>query len=101
MMEIKRVKDGDVLRIKVSGRIDTMTAPEFEAGVKPYLEGVMSLVLDFADVGYISSAGLRVLLTLQKIMLTQGEMKLINVNDIVGDVFEITGFNEIFTYEKV
>ena len=76
-----------------------MTAPEFEAGVKPYLDGVTQLTIDFKDVNYVSSAGLRVLLSLQKKMMTQGEMKLVNVSEAVNDVFEVTGFDEILTYE--
>ena len=59
------------------------------------------LILDFKDVNYVSSAGLRVLLSLQKKMMVKGEMKLINVNEAVSDVFEVTGFDEILTYEKV
>ena len=83
----------------VSGRIDTVTAPQFQDGVKPDLEGVSNLVIDFADVKYISSAGLRVLLSLQKIMNKQGTMKLINVNSTINDVFEVTGFSDILTIE--
>lgn len=98
-MNTKKKKDGSTLTVTVSGRIDTATAPEFESAVKSDLDGVQSLVLDFKDVNYISSAGLRVLLSLQKKMMVQGEMKLINVNDVVNDVFEVTGFDEILTYE--
>ncbi|MEE0956956.1 MAG: STAS domain-containing protein [Ruminococcus sp.] len=98
-MNTKKKKDGSTLTVTVSGRIDTATAPEFESAVKTDLDGVQSLVLDFKDVNYISSAGLRVLLSLQKKMMVQGEMKLINVNDVVNDVFEVTGFDEILTYE--
>ena len=83
----------------VSGRIDTVTAPQLQDGVKPDLEGVSNLVIDFADVKYISSAGLRVLLSLQKIMNKQGAMKLINVNSTINDVFEVTGFSDILTIE--
>ena len=59
------------------------------------------MVLDFNEVNYVSSAGLRVLLSLHKKMMEKGEMKLINVNEAVSDVFEVTGFDEILTYEKV
>ena len=99
LMNIKRKKENSNLFVVVSGRIDTVTAPEFEAGVKPYLEGVAELTIDFAGVNYVSSAGLRVLLSLQKKMMTQGEMKLLNVSAAVNDVFEVTGFDEILTYE--
>ena len=99
-MNIKKTKSGSNLTIAVNGRIDTVTAPEFESAVKPALEGVTELTIDFKEVNYISSAGLRVLLSVQKKMMTQGEMKLINVNDTVNDVFEVTGFDEILTYER-
>lgn len=98
-MNIKRKTDNGNLFVTVNGRIDTVTAPEFEAGVKPYLDGVTQLTIDFKDVNYVSSAGLRVLLSLQKKMMTQGEMKLVNVSEAVNDVFEVTGFDEILTYE--
>ena len=99
-MNLKTKKYGTTLNVIVSGRVDTATAPELEAEVKPQLDGVTSLILDFKDVNYVSSAGLRVLLSLQKKMMTQGEMKLLHVNDVVNDVFEVTGFDEILTYEK-
>ena len=98
-MNIKKTKNGSNLTIAVNGRIDTVTAPEFEAAVKPALEGVTALTIDFKEVNYISSAGLRVLLSVQKKMMAQGEMKLINVNDTVNDVFEVTGFDDILTIQ--
>ncbi len=98
-MDIKKKKQSGTLTVTVSGRIDTVTAPQFQDGVKPDLEGVSNLVIDFADVKYISSAGLRVLLSLQKIMNKQGAMKLINVNSTINDVFEVTGFSDILTIE--
>ena len=98
-MNIKRKKDSSKLFVTVNVRIDTVTAPEFEAGVKPYLDGVTDLTIDFKEVNYVSSAGLRVLLSLQKKMMAQGEMKLVNVSEAVNDVFEVTGFDEILTYE--
>ena len=67
---------------------------------KPYLDGVTELVLDFTGVNYVSSAGLRALLSLHKIMMKQGSMKLVNVNEEVCDVFEVTGFDEILTYNE-
>ncbi len=98
-MDIKKKKQSGTLTVTVSGRIDTVTAPQFQDGVKPDLEGVSNLVIDFADVKYISSAGLRVLLSLQKIMNKQGAMKLINVNSTINDVYEVTGFSDILTIE--
>ncbi len=100
-MNIKKVKNGTDLTILVNGRIDTVTAPEFESAVKTELDGVKALTIDFKNVNYISSAGLRVLLSLQKKMMKQGEMKLINVSDTVNDVFEVTGFDEILNYDMM
>lgn len=99
-MNIKKKKDGTTTTFAISGRIDTATSPELETEVKSNLDGVTTLILDFKDVNYISSAGLRVLLSLQKKMMAAGEMKLINVNDVVNDVFEVTGFDEILSYER-
>lgn len=99
-MNLKRKTEKSAMTVVVNGRIDTATAPEFEQGVKPYLDGVTELVLDFAGVNYVSSAGLRALLSLHKIMMKQGSMKLVNVNEEVCDVFEVTGFDEILTYNE-
>lgn len=99
-MNIKKKKDGSTLTVKISGRIDTATAPEVDKCINQNLDGVTSLILDFEDVNYVSSAGLRVLLSLHKKMMANGEMKLINVNSEVCDVFEVTGFDEILTFER-
>lgn len=99
-MDIKREKNGAEMMVAVSGRIDTNTSPELEAEVKPYLDGVEKLTIDFHQVNYISSAGLRVLLSLQKMMNQQGEMKITGVNALVEEIFEVTGFSDILTYEK-
>ena len=99
-MNIKKEKDGSTLTVVISGRIDTSTAPEADAAINGSLDGAESLILDFTDVEYISSAGLRMLLSLQKKMMKKGGMKLIGVNEDVNDVFEVTGFDEILTYEK-
>ena len=99
-MNIKKKKDGNTAIFAISGRIDTATAPEVDVFVNKNLDGVQNLILDFKEVNYVSSAGLRVLLSLQKKMMVKGEMKLINVNDAVSDVFEVTGFDEILTFEK-
>jgi len=98
-MNIVKKQDGSTLTIAVSGRIDTTTAPELESAVNQSIEGITSLVLDFADLDYISSAGLRVLLCAQKIMNKQGDMKVIHVNESVNQVFEVTGFTDILTIE--
>lgn len=98
-MKISKTQDGSFLKIEIIGRIDTTTAPEFEAETA-FDDGVSELELDFAGVEYISSAGLRVILKLQKRMnALGGKMKLTNVNDSVMDVFDITGFVDILTIE--
>ena len=98
-MEIKMDKNGSELTVTLVGRLDTMTSPQLEEELQKELDGVTSLTFDFKDLEYISSAGLRVLLSLQKKMMTQGEMKLLNVSAAVNDVFEVTGFDEILTVE--
>ncbi len=96
-MTIKKTKNGTILTVAAEGRIDTTTAPEFENAVKTALDGIDELVLDFTKLNYISSAGLRVLLSLQKTMNTQGTMKITGVNETVSDIFEVTGFSDILT----
>lgn len=88
-------KDNEKLTVEVSGRLDTLTAPEFESKVEPQLPGIKELVVDLKDLEYISSAGLRVLMGFVKIMQDQGEMKVINPNEVVMDVFSLTGFDSI------
>jgi anti-sigma B factor antagonist len=92
-------KENSKLTITVSGRVDTATAPELEKAIFDNIDGASELVLDFKDMPYTSSAGLRVLLKAQKAMLKQGEMKVINVSSDVMEVFEMTGFSEILTIE--
>lgn len=98
-MEISKVRNGEKLSIKLSGRLDTTTAPKLEAELKQSIDGVKELVFDFGEVEYISSAGLRILLAAQKVMNRQGEMKLTGVNADIMEIFEITGFSEILTIE--
>ncbi len=93
-MNITKNQNAEKLTVLLEGRIDTTTAPEFESEIKD-LSGITELILDFSGVEYISSAGLRVVLTAQKVMNSQGKMSLINVNDDVMDVFDITGFVDI------
>ena len=92
-------KDGEILKIVPEGRIDTVTAPEFSKAIDENIEGIKNLVLDFEKLEYISSAGLRVLLTTQKNMQKIGSMKLVNVNESIMDVFNITGFVDILNIE--
>ena len=98
-MEINKNLNGDALELKIIGRLDTTTAPALEAEVKNSLEGLKSIGFDLEGLEYISSAGLRVLLSAQKSMNKQGTMKLVNVNEVVMEVFEITGFVDVLTIE--
>ena len=98
-MEINKNLNGDALELKVIGRLDTTTAPALEAEIKNSIEGLKSLVFNLEGLEYISSAGLRVLLSAQKSMNKQGTMKLVNVNEVVMEVFEITGFVDVLTIE--
>ena len=96
-MDIKKTADGSKLTLEISGRIDTVTAPQLEESLKESLDGITDLTLDFAQVEYISSAGLRVLLSTQKRMNIQGTMVIKNINDTVHEVFEVTGFKDLMT----
>ncbi len=87
------------MTIAIEGRLETTTAPEIEAVVKSELEGITDLTFDFNKLDYISSAGLRVLLAAQKIMNKQGDMKIVGANEIVKEIFDVTGFSEILTVE--
>lgn len=98
-MTIEKITNGNELTIQVEGRLDTVTAPVLEKEIKENVESVEKLVLDFAALDYISSAGLRVVLAAQKIMNKQGEMVVKNVNETVNEIFEITGFCDILTIE--
>lgn len=98
-MTITKTQNGTALTVKVDGRLDTMTAPQLESVVSSELGGIEKLVFDFADLEYISSAGLRVLLSAQKTMNSQGTMTVKNVNELVSEVFEVTGFTDILTIE--
>jgi anti-sigma B factor antagonist len=98
-MTITKTQNGNALEIALEGRLDTMTSPELEAELNDSLKNADSLVLNFSKLDYISSAGLRVLLSAHKAMSTKGGMKVINVNEIVREVFDVTGFADILTIE--
>ena len=98
-MNINTKKEGRTLTVALEGRLDTTTAPDLEKEIKSSLEGVTELIMDFEKLDYISSAGLRVLLSAQKQMSKQGSMKVIKVSDLVMEVFEVTGFTDILTIE--
>ena len=99
MLNINKKLEDKTLTVTLEGRLDTTTAPQLEAELKSELADVTSLVMDFEKLEYISSAGLRVLLSAQKIMNKQGEMKLIHVNDVINEIFEVTGFSDILNIE--
>ncbi len=98
-MVINKNAEGSKLTINIEGRLDTTTAPQLEAELKVSLNDVTELVLDLAQLEYISSAGLRVLLSAQKVMNRQGSMVVRNVCEAVMDVFELTGFSDVMTIE--
>ena len=98
-MTINKTQNGTALEIALEGRLDTMTAPELEAELNSSLKNAESLVLDFSKLNYISSAGLRVLLSAHKIMTGKGGMKVTHVNEIVQEVFDVTGFADILDIE--
>ncbi len=98
-MTINKTKNDDQLTVALEGRLDTTTAPELETELKASLEGVTGLIMDFEKLDYISSAGLRVLLSAQKTMSKQGEMKIKNVSETIMEIFEVTGFSDILTIE--
>ncbi len=99
MLNINKNLEDKTLTVALEGRLDTTTAPQLEAELKSALPEVTALVMDFEKLEYISSAGLRVLLSAQKIMNKQGEMKLIHVNDVINEIFEVTGFSDILNIE--
>ena len=98
-MTINKKIDGTKLYVEVVGRVDTVTVSEVESSMKGSLDGITELVLDFKGLDYISSAGLRWMLSMQKTMNKQGSMKVINVNDVVNEIFEVTGFSDILTIQ--
>ncbi len=99
-MKIEMSKNDSTLTVTLEGRLDTTTSPELEKSLQENLNGVQEVIMDFAGIEYISSAGLRVLLSVQKRMnAAGGSMKLLHVNDSVMEVFDITGFADILTIE--
>jgi anti-sigma B factor antagonist len=99
MLNINKTVKDSTLYYALEGRLDTITSPELEEELKASLEDAQALVLDFEKLDYISSAGLRVLLSAQKTMAKRGEMKLTHVNETVMEIFEVTGFADILTIE--
>ena len=98
MVVTKNLED-KLLNVEVEGRLDTATAPELEAELAEVLDKADELVFDLEGLEYMSSAGLRILLATQKKMGLKGGMKVTNVNDVIMEIFEITGFSDILTIE--
>ena len=99
MLNIYKKNEGSELTISLEGRLDTITSPMLEAELQESLNGVESLIFDLEKLQYISSAGLRVLLTAQKVMNKQGSMVVRNSSEDVREIFDVTGFSDILTIE--
>ena len=99
MLTIKKTIENGKAVLAPEGRLDTVTAPKLEAEIKAVLQTANDLTLDFAQLDYISSAGLRVLLSAQKSIAKQGKMKIINVHQTIREIFDVTGFSDILTIE--
>lgn len=100
MLNINKTIENSAMTIALEGRLDTITSMELEQSIKESLEDIQELTLDLEKLDYISSAGLRVLLSTQKVMNEKGSMKVIHVNDVVMEIFEVTGFTDILTIES-
>ena len=98
-MKINKTTENNTIILAVEGRIDTTTAPQLEAEVKSSTESAECIVIDFSKVEYISSAGLRVLLSGHKLMNAKGGLKLINVSEDIMEIFDVTGFTDILNIE--
>ena len=99
-MMINKFQEGTALTLALEGRLDTNTAPELELVLNDSLDDITALEIDFAKLEYISSAGLRVLLTAHKTMTAKGgTLKVTNSNDVVREIFDVSGFVDILTIE--
>lgn len=98
-MTVEKITNGDSLTLKVDGRVDTTNAKEFEEIITNSLDGVKELIMDFESLEYISSAGLRVMLMAIKKMKKQGSMAVTNANEMVKEIFEVTGFSDLVEVE--
>jgi anti-sigma B factor antagonist len=99
MLNIEKTINASELTVALTGRLDTTTAPDLEKELKASMDGIASLVIDMTALEYISSAGLRVLLSAQKVMNKQGKMTVKHVNETIMEIFEVTGFSDILTIE--
>lgn len=97
MLDIKKTPNGKDLTIALKGRLDTLTAPQLEEELNASIDNIENLEFDFMELEYISSAGLRVLLSAQKAMNTKGSMTVMNVSEEIREIFDVTGFSDILT----
>lgn len=99
MLDIRKNLDGSKLEFVLDGRLDTITAPQLEEEIKASLDGITDLIFNFSGLTYVSSAGLRVLLSSQKTMNEKGRMVVKNVSEKIQEIFDVTGFSDILTIE--
>ena len=100
MLKIEKKNEKEAIVFQLEGRLDTVTAPELEEELHKVLPEAKELVLDLEKLDYISSAGLRVFLSAQKIMMKQGSMKVTHVNEMIEEIFEVTGFADLLDIEE-
>ena len=100
MLKIEKKNEKEAIVFQMEGRLDTVTAPELEEELQKVLPEAKELVLDLEKLDYISSAGLRVFLSAQKIMMKQGSMKVTHVNEMIKEIFEVTGFADLLDIEE-
>lgn len=98
-MNIIKARTGSTLKIALQGRLNTAAAYKLDNEIRPILDSVTILIWDLGELEYISATGLRLLLAAQKVMNTQGKMVVINANELVTEIFEVTGFTSILTLE--
>ena len=96
-MNINTKKEGSKLTIELEGRLDTVTSPQLDEVIQKEIDSVDEIILDLEKLEYMSSAGLRILLSTEKVMSKKDGMKVIHVNSDIMEIFEITGFSEILT----
>ena len=95
-MEATYLKDGNILTVKPTGRLDTATSPILEKEMQPHLDGIDHVIMDFADLEYISSGGLRMLLALEQVLEDRdGKLDVLHANDYIIEVFELVGFMDV------
>ena len=99
MLTIEKTVEENRITFALDGKLDTMTSPDLDAQIREVLDDVQELILDFSELRYISSAGLRVLLATQQDLPDGGALKIINVDPVIMDILEVTGFSEILTIE--